>query len=246
MLRLKTLVPLVLIPLIACASPPREAGMGNGPRGPGPGGGAGGGFAAAASLVDAGRYGEALPALRCHAARGDGFEIAQYLAGYSALRQAEAPDTPEILRHELRVEGLDRLTRAAEAGWPAAQAELTEALAAIGSEPSLEEAGYWAEIYRHNRREQVYGLDRLDDRVEAQIAAQLDDETERALAERAASFTLIPMTRETATPECQPYLRENRQAGGPGGGPGGGRGGPPGGGRGGPGGPGGGGGMPGG
>ncbi|WP_203290957.1 hypothetical protein [Maricaulis parjimensis] len=207
---------------------------GQGP-GQGPGGGAGGGFTGAARLVDAGRYGEALPALRCHAARGEGFEIAQYLAGYSALKQADAEETPDILRDELRVEGFDRLTLAAQAGWPAAQAELAEALALVDTPTAREDAAYWAEVYRHNRREQAYGLDRLDDGVEAQIAATIDADTTQAVTARAAAFTTTPLERQDATPECAPYLREERR-GGPGGPGDGGRGRPPGGGRGGPGG----------
>ncbi len=69
--------------------------------------GGAGGFNRAVRLVDQGEYEQALPILRCVAGQGSGFKIAEYLAGYSAMRLSTAPTTPAILRDELRVEGLD-------------------------------------------------------------------------------------------------------------------------------------------
>ena len=233
MIRLSVLAPAALLLLTACAShsgPPSggQARMqGGGPDGAG-------GFNLAVHLADQGEYGQALPLLRCIAGQGSGFEIAQYLAGYSAIRLSVAPTTPAILRDELRVEGLDRLTLAARAGWPSAQAELAEQYAATESQDAPGEAAYWAAIYRHNARDRAYGLDRLDDRIEAQIAARIDPARLAEIEGLAANFTVEPMSRVAVTPACAPHLGSpgaDQRAGGRQGGRQGGR--PPGEGRGG-------------
>lgn len=202
MMRLARLTPLTLLLLAACAANDRPG------RGEGPAGMQRSGFAQAARLVDAGRYEEALPILRCVARRGEGFEIAQYLAGYSALQLAEAGDTPDILRAELRIEGFDRLIAAAEAGWPAAQARLAEEFAVTRGADAQLQAAYWAEVYRNNAREQVYGLDRLDDDVEARITAALDEDRLDDARMRAAGFSPVPLEGEEIDAACAPYLRE--------------------------------------
>jgi len=234
----------LVLALGACASqPPGGPGGPGGGRG-GPGGG-GDGFSRATRLLDEGMYAQALDGFRCLASQGAGYEIAQYFAGYAALREAEAAETPDLMRATLRVEGFDRLIDAAEAGWPAAQAELATAFAATPGQDALAEAAYWAEIYRHNNREHVYGIDRLDDAVEADIAARLGPDGLDMAQVRASQFTLSPMTASETGPDCSVWLRSGRSGpGGPGqgnrgqGGPGG-RGGPGGGrGQGGPGGPG--------
>jgi len=198
------------------------------------------GFDGAARLVDQGRYAEALPILRCIAVQGEGFEIAQFLAGHSAMEMSEATTTPEILRDEMRVEGFERLTAAGNAGWPAAQAALAIAYAGIETEQALHEAAYWAAVYRRNTRERAYGLDRLDNRVEAEIEARLDNAGLQAASGRADVFAPAPLEREEVTPECAPFIRNARsdaqgdraQRGRRGGGGNGGRGGGQGGGRG--------------
>lgn len=210
MCRVVSLTLLAFAVLTACASPPGEGG---GARGGPPGGasqrgpGAGDAFSRAAGLIDAGQYGEALPALRCLAGQGPGYEVAQYLAGYAALRHAAADITPDILRPELRVEALDRLTAAAEAGWPAAQALLAETLSAQDGAAALEEAGYWAAVYRSNRRDQMFGLDRLSNRIEADIASRLSETQMTAINTRARAFSPIPLERIEVGPECQAVLQ---------------------------------------
>jgi hypothetical protein len=219
--RITLLAPLALLFLTACAangnSSPRgghgQNGEFSGARGPNSGG-AGGGFDHAARLVDQGRYEQALPALKCIASQGTGWEIAQYLAGYSALHLSVAEETPEILRNELRVEGFDRLLLAGNAGWPAAQSELATWFATSDNETGRLEAAYWAAVYRQNTRERAYGLDRLDDQVEADIAAALSAEQFQAAETRAGDFSITPMQRVETGPECAPYLRSSMRSGG--------------------------------
>lgn len=203
------LAPLALIVLAACASGdrPQRGAPGNGGPGGDARGGRADGFTQAASLVDEGRYAEALPALRCVATRGEGFEIAQYLAGYSALRLSRSDETPDVLRAEYRVEGFERMTAAAQAGWPAAQAGLAEAHFESGTGEAIAEAAYWAAVYRSNTRERMYGLDRLDNAVETRIADRLGEAGVEAAETRATSFSITPLPAGEAGPECAPYLR---------------------------------------
>ncbi|MGK0267151.1 MAG: hypothetical protein ACI82N_001404 [Maricaulis sp.] len=228
MVRLSVLAPAALLLLTACASHDGPSPRGRGGMQDGGPGGAGG-FNMAVRLVDQGEYEQALPILRCVAGQGTGFEIAQYLAGYSAMRLSIADTTPSILRDELRVEGLDRLTMAAQAGWPTAQAELATQFAETASEDAPVQAAYWAAVYRHNARDRTYGLDRLDDGIEAQITDRIDPVRAAEIEQIAANFTVQPMSAVPASPACAPYLGSPRGA--PGAGrrppPGGGRGGPP-------------------
>jgi hypothetical protein len=157
--------------------------------------------------VDNGRYAQALPILRCVAGQGHGYEVAQYLAGLSAIRMAEDNATPELERADLRVEGFERLEIAANAGWPAAQAELTTQYFAVGHADALQKAAVWAAVYRHNGRDQLYGVDRIDDALEAQIAEQIGPEGQAAAEQAADAQYVTMMTTETVSPECQQILR---------------------------------------
>ncbi|WP_291843572.1 hypothetical protein [Maricaulis sp.] len=171
------------------------------------------GFETAARLADQGRHADALPILRCIAGQGDGFEIAQFLAGRSALALSQADTTPALMRDALRVEGLDRLVSAGNAGWPAAQAALAEAFASVPTEEALMEAAFWARLYRRNARERSYGLDRLDNAVEADIEARLDPAAMMQARDRTAAFQATPLTRETMTPDCARHVRSGRGGG---------------------------------
>ncbi|WP_297731990.1 hypothetical protein [uncultured Maricaulis sp.] len=165
------------------------------------------GFEGATRLVDRGQFAEALPILRCVARQGEGFEIAEYLAGHSALALSRAAETPDLRRDDLRAEGLDRLITAGEAGWPAAQAELAAAFVAIEADRSPTQAAYWAAVYRGNMREQAYGIDRLDDDIEARIDAALTPQERATAATRAAAFTPTRLERLPMTPECAAHVR---------------------------------------
>jgi hypothetical protein len=215
MFRMPILAPLAFIMLSACASheassPPERGQTMRGehhsegrPTRPG----AGDSFTRAARLVDAEQYGQALPALRCISGQGRGFEIAQYLAGYSALKMSFAPDTPEILRADLRYEGFERLINAANAGWPAAQAELARVFLATGTDEAVGEAAYWAAIYRRNSRDRAYGLDRLDGSTEVDIEASMSVEDFTLATARASEFVIADMTAIPTTSQCAPFLR---------------------------------------
>jgi hypothetical protein len=211
MARFLVLAPAALLLLSACASPAAPPG---GRHGGAPGGA--GGFNMAVRMVDQGQYEEAMPILRCVAGQGQGFEIAQYLAGYTAIRLADAPETPEILRDELRTEGIDRLGQAARAGWPTAQAELATQMATIDNPDALDQAAYWAAVYRRNVRDRAMGLDRLDDGVERRITERTGAEREAQIEELASLFAPQAMTSVTTTPACQPFLGGPSFGGGPG------------------------------
>lgn len=222
MFRMSILAPMALIILSACASheasPPSDRGQSMRgeyrPEGGANRRNAGDSFTRAARMVEAQHYEQALPALRCIAGQGRGFEIAQYLAGYSALKLSGDVNTPEILRPELRYEGFERLIDAAEAGWPSAQAELARAFLETDTEDAVGEAAYWAAIYLRNSRDRAYGLNRLDDSTEAEIEAWLDPDDYTAALDRASGFVINDMTAVAATSQCAPFLRSasNRQS----------------------------------
>lgn len=171
-------------------------------------------YTSAAALVDRGDYAQALPALKCLADRGQGYEIAQYLAGYASVRMAEADTTPDILRPELRTEGFDRLRSAAGAGWPSAQAELARLYWQAGTHEALQEAAYWAEVYRGNRRDRSLGLDRLSNGVEAEIRAALDTATLDRIETDAGAFSLTPMEARPLSQECTQLLSRGQRMSG--------------------------------
>lgn len=222
MARINVLAPIALVVLIASSVSACAAG-GNRPPGDarGNGGfaqgnaqarmGAGDSFSQAARLVDAGRHDLALPILRCIADQGQGYEVAQYLAGHSALQMSELETTPDILRAELRVEGFDRLILAANAGWPSAQAELARWFADTPGVIAREQAAYWAAVYRGNRRDRAYGLDRLDNALEDRIREAAGAESAAAAEADASAFTIATMPRAETRTEC---ARFTRQAGG--------------------------------
>jgi hypothetical protein len=157
--------------------------------------------------VDHGRYEQALPILRCVAGQGHGYEVAQYLAGLSAIRMSEGGETPELERADLRVEGFERLEIAANAGWPSAQAELTQQYFDIGTADALQKAAIWAAVYRQNGRDQLYGVDRIDNALEAQIYEMIGPEGQVAAEQAADDQFVTMMTTETISTECQRILR---------------------------------------
>ena len=238
--RIASLAPAVLFGLIACASsdvPPTHGADGQSSGGP-PGrhmAGTGDPFNLAARQVDEGQFELALPALRCIAGQGQGYEIAQYLAGFSALRLSEAAETPGVLKDEYRREGFDRLILAGQAGWPSAQAELAEAFLDTGTPDGINEAAYWSAVYARNTRDRSYGIDRLDAEFDRRLVSAVSSGVSERAEDRADDFRIEALPIVESGPECAPYLRRSmsgrgqmrmersRQGRGPGGGRGGGR-----------------------
>ncbi|MEC9250456.1 MAG: hypothetical protein VX501_07390 [Pseudomonadota bacterium] len=214
MLRSLTLLASVFA-LAACSTPGPDHPRADRARG-GPAGGAAGpasGFTLAARLVDGGQYQPALPILRCVADQGHGYEIAQYLAGYSLLRLANEPNTPEILRPEHRAEGFERLESAARAGWGAAQAELAQVYWEVGSNEAVERGLYWASVYTRNTRDRAYGIDRIPDALEAQLEQAVTRDTHARLQTEATRFVIEPLHARALTPECTRLVQERRTRG---------------------------------
>lgn len=224
MKRVPLLVSLAVISLSACASgtdtphrSDREVMRNGSPHDDRPGRGTSDPFTRASVMVEQGRYREALPVLRCYASLGRGYEIAEYLAGVSALALADDEATPSLLQNEYRTEGLDRLTRAAQSGWPAAQSELAMAYWAVGTQTARLEAAFWARVYRANRREILMGLDRLDSGLEREIEMMLDDAEKTEVQARAAAFQFEPLAQGSAPSHCQSLMvQPGSQRGGPG------------------------------
>lgn len=166
------------------------------------------GFTHASRLVDHQRYEAALPILRCVAGQGHGYEIAQYLAGYSLIRLANAENTPEIMRPEHMTEGFERLEVAAAAGWGAAQAELARAYWDVGTPEALQRGLYWTSVYRRNSRDRAYGIDRISDTLEGDLSAAVGSTDRASIQAEAAIYSIQPMQAEALTPECAQLVRD--------------------------------------
>ena len=184
--------------------PPGGPSDGSSPPQARPGGfGAGGGFNRAAALVDAGRFAEALPLLRCSAARGEGYEVSQHLAGISALEVSVSEALSEDRRADYRREGFERLTLAAEAGWPASQAELAERYAEIDTDEARYLAAYWDAVYHANRRDQALGIDRIPTPVSNRIRAAAGEDALARAQTDAGGFVATTLVEVETGPECE-------------------------------------------
>lgn len=199
--------------LAACASPgaspPRQGGefvQGAQPDGSNPGNFGAGGYNAATRLYDAGRYGEALPILRCAARQGPGYEVAQHLAGLAAIRLSEDEALTPDRQADYRSEGFDRLTDAAQSGWPASQAELAKLYFEIETQDARAEAAYWAQLYRGNPRDRAIGLNRIDTVTDRAIDAAVGTDGLAEAQARSAAFIAEPLIEEEIGPDCAPLL----------------------------------------
>lgn len=172
------------------------------------------GFTLASRLVDQERYDAALPILRCVAGQGHGYEIAQYLAGYSLARLADAATTPDIMRPEHLTEGFERLEIAAMAGWGAAQAELARAYWDVGTPEAIARGVFWASVYTRNSRDRAYGIDRISDTLEGNLMAAVSVSERTEIHAQAAAYVVEPMQAEILTPECARLVQERRASAG--------------------------------
>jgi hypothetical protein len=165
-----------------------------------------GGYNAATRLYDEGLYAEALPILRCVAKQGQGYEIAQHLAGMAALNLSGDEALSADRRADYRSEGFDRLTLAAGAGWPGSQAELARKYFEIDTPEARAEAAYWAEVYARNPRDRAIGLDRIGGETGRAIDAAVGPDGLSEAQARSAAFLTEPLEAEEIDGECRTLL----------------------------------------
>jgi hypothetical protein len=125
----------------------------------------------------AGKCQEAIPILRQLAARGDGYELAQYNLGLCLLDAGKAePDAQRAA--SLKQEGAASILKAANHNLPKAQASLAEMyLGGDGVVRDPIEAGKWALIYHANGTRFALGLPNISADLQARLDAVLTDAT---------------------------------------------------------------------
>lgn len=143
----------------------------------------------------------AIKLLRPVARLGPGYENAQTALGECLL---EAADT--------RDEGVTWITRAADAGWPEAQASL--AFHFGGDSPAHDgaEAAYWLALYDANPNKARVAFKPPDPKVLGAVRAALTDSEKSAGAKRAAGWQqklwIPPTPSEADAPGLKPEGRE--------------------------------------
>lgn len=224
-----------LLPALALAVTLAACASGPGPRG-GPGGGGdrqgrdgGSGFDRATALLERGDAETAHTGFLCIARQGPGYEIAMHSAGLASLAMANGEGLDGRIADGLRDRGYLELISAANAGWPAAQAELAMRFSERGDDSGRQRAAYWLAVLDNNVRDQSLGLQRIPAARRAAMEADIGSGYLAAGAAEAANFRNQPLERVDTEMSCQPWLAQarNPQAGGrqrPEGGRGGGRG----------------------
>lgn len=115
--------------------------------------------------------------LRPVAALGPGYENAQTVLGECLLtRPADSAD------------GVTWLTRAADAGWPEAQAALAGHYGLSAEPRNGPEAAYWLALYDANPGKARIGFRPVDESLLQSLRANLDDEEKAAGLRRAATW----------------------------------------------------------
>jgi hypothetical protein len=128
---------------------------------------------------------KAVPILRSYAQRGSGYEVSQYDLGLCLL------DMSQALRDEkqadaMRADAAQWIMRAANAGFPKAQAQAVNLyLDGSGVEADKVEAEKWAMIYRTNSLRLVIGLPDIDEHTTDKLDGTLND-ADRAQAQSRA------------------------------------------------------------
>lgn len=193
----------VMLALSACSTgrPDGPGGRG-GPRGGGPGGESG--FDRASALLDAGEADAAHAGFLCIAGQGPGYEIAMHFAGMASLSAADAA-SPDISAG-LEERGFLELIAAAEAGWPASQAELAERFSARGDDAGRARAAYWLAVLDDNARDRSLGLQRISPARRAAIEGDLGAALMAEGEIEAEGFTVTPLPRQDASARCTPWL----------------------------------------
>jgi hypothetical protein len=115
--------------------------------------------------------------LRPVAKMGPGYENAQTALGECLIQQGSERD-----------EGLTWLVRAADAGWPEAQAALALAYGADSPARNGEEAAYWLALYDINPSKARVGFRAADAKALSTLRGSLSDAEKAAGARRAAAW----------------------------------------------------------
>lgn len=143
--------------------------------------------------------------LRPVAMLGPGYENAQTVLG-ECLAQTDRPD-----------EGVTWLTRAADAGWPEAQALLAIHFGGSAESRNGDEAGYWLALYDSNPSKGRVGFRPPEGKVLAAVRGSLTDTQRENGQRRAASWQRklwIPPAGAEGT-GLKPARRERRGLGSP-------------------------------
>tara|TARA_R110002072_G_scaffold94101_2_gene208260 strand:- start:3454 stop:4173 length:720 start_codon:yes stop_codon:yes gene_type:complete len=205
-----SLIPLLALSLAvtACASEPGPRGADGGRDGPGRGAS---GFDRATALLEQGDAATAHTGFLCIAHQGPGYEIAWHSAGLASLAMAEASGEQTGTADGLRDRGFLELITAANAGWPASQAELAMRFAERGDDAGLERAAYWLAVLDGNPRDLALGLQRIPAAQRAMIEARIGPERLATGEADARAAPLQPLERMDNDLSCQPWLVEVRQ-----------------------------------
>ena len=146
----------------------------------------------------------------CIAQQGPGYEIAWHSAGLASLAMADQAGMNDGIAQGLRDRGYLELMTAANAGWPAAQAELAMRFSARGDDAGRQRAAYWLAVLDNNVRDQALGLQRIPASRRAAMEADIGEDTLRAGEEEAASFRIQTLERLDTEMSCQPWLVQAR------------------------------------
>ncbi|WP_421789341.1 hypothetical protein [Hyphobacterium sp.] len=141
----------------------------------------------------------------CAAEYGNGYEVAWYYAGTTALELASqgVEGSEDYLET-----GEDYLERSGEAGWGASQAALAHHFHETGA---AQQAAYWALLYTNNVREISLGLTRMDADTIAEIREGVSDDVMAETELAAARFVPQPLSVGRSSAECADAIRSDRE-----------------------------------
>ena len=165
-----------------------------------------GGFERANMAFNTGDFATAHEGYSCIASRGHGFEVAQHNAGLASMEMSRDPSLTDEEAQLLRGRGLGELMLAANAGWPASQAELSEYYFERGDDDGVVRAGYWLLMYSGNNRETALGLQRLSNARQDEIFTGVGEERMLLAQQSLQNYRLTPL--EASRPEtyCAPWF----------------------------------------
>ncbi len=146
-------------------------------------------FKRAQSFWQQGDFESAVPLFREIALNGSGFENSQYMLGDSLVRLGEK----DGVFSANYLEGLSWLRRAADAGWPEAQAKLMSIhFSGPAQMINLREAAFWREVYLHNIKRQRVGFVPTEEAVLSELDAALTEQQRAEAKTRATTWSLNP------------------------------------------------------